>query len=465
MLNQDTICAISTPAGVGGIAVIRVSGNEAFEVCQKCFQSRKADFAISQQKPYTLHFGNIVDKNGEEIDEVLLSIFRSPHSFTGEDTVEISCHGSAFVQSKILQILLSLGCRMASAGEFSMRSFYNGKMDLSQAEAVADLIASKSEAMHRIAISQMRGGFSKELSLLRGKLLDFISLIELELDFSEEDVEFADRSNLQILAQEIREKIVRLRDSFSTGNAIKNGVPVALVGKTNVGKSTLLNSLLQEERAIVSDIAGTTRDTIEDTIVISGISFRFVDTAGIRRTSDPIENIGIERTYEKIQNSQIVIWLVDGTETTEEREFIKDKIANIFSDQKLMLVINKIDTLSSEQKTEIIQEYESQNIETICISAKNDFAIEDIKERLVRIVGLGQIDSGDVIISNARHYEALCGAASAIERVIDGIEQHISGDFLSQDIREASYYLGEITGEISADHILGNIFSKFCIGK
>lgn len=465
MIINDTICAISTPAGTGGIAVLRVSGKEAFEVCQKCFRPKRKGTILAEQKPYTLHFGAVVDESGEEIDHVLLSVFKAPHSFTGEDTVEISCHGSVFIQSKILQTLIGCGCRMAQAGEFSMRAFANGKMDLSQAEAVSDLISSTSAAMHRMAMSQMKGSFSRELSALREKLLEFTSLIELELDFSEEDVEFADRQQLIRLAEEVEAKISMLAKSFSTGDAIKNGVPVAIVGKTNVGKSTLLNRLLGDERAIVSNIAGTTRDSIEDTTVIEGITFRFIDTAGIRQTADEIENIGIARTYDKMRQSQVVVWLVDSTETDDEKSLLLSQLSELDPMPKLLVAINKIDRLGAEKLSELSQELAEKEIPHIAISAKNDQNLDQLRRKLIEISGIEQESQGDVIVSNVRHYEALRRALTSIRCVLEGLQSGISHDFVAQDLRETLYHLGEITGEITTDDVLGSIFSKFCIGK
>ena len=462
MVRQNTICAVSTPAGMGGIAVIRVSGSDSFAVCDKIFRAKHGK-KLQTQPQYSVVYGNIVDtEGGDIIDDVLISVFRAPHSFTAEDTVEISCHGSLYIQQKIMQLLINNGCRAAQPGEFTMRAFVNGKIDLSQAEAVADLIASTSKAMHKMAITQMRGGFSVELQKLRGQLLDFVSLIELELDFSEEDVEFADRRKLRVLAVNIEQHIGRLADSFSVGNVLKNGVPVALVGKTNVGKSTLLNVLLNEEKAIVSDIHGTTRDTIEDSVAIDGIVFRFIDTAGIRDTEDEVENLGIRRTFQKIDAATIVLWLVDATEISD---IMTDIVPEDIDRSKTVLVVNKSDMVSADRQKRIGDIVDTTGLKAIFISAKRRTNIDLLQKLLVDTVQLNKIDSNAVIVNNVRHYEALVNARQAIVRVVEGLDTQISGDLLSQDIRECMHYLGEITGQISTDEILGNIFSKFCIGK
>lgn len=462
---ENTICAISTPPGSGGIAVIRVSGDKAIQICDKIFTFSNPDEKLTDKPGYTVHYGTITDKEKQVVDEVLTTVFRAPHSFTGEDVVEISCHGSVYIQSQILQLLIRNGCSLAKAGEFSMRAFTNGKMDLSQAEAIADLIASTSEGSHRMAMNQMRGGFSDELRKLREKLLNFVSLVELELDFSEEDVEFADRTQLSSLATEIHEKISKLTDSFKMGNVMKTGIPVALVGETNVGKSTLLNLLLNEDRAIVSDIHGTTRDTIEDIVNIDGITFRFIDTAGIRKTTDEIENIGIERTYQKIEQSDIVLWIVDCTQITEHIEWLTERIAKRAQGKKIILVFNKIDKLAEDEREVIDDLFKQFEGERIYISAKKRINTDNLKKALISASQLKRINSDDVIVSNVRHYEALLLAQEDIERVIDGIKLGISGDFLSQDIRSCLHHLGEITGQITNEEVLGNIFSKFCIGK
>lgn len=461
---NPTICAISTPPGTGGIAVIRVSGKDAISAVDAVCQLKNNE-RLSEQKGYTVHFATIENEAHETVDDVLVTLFRSPNSFTGEDVVEISCHGSLFIQEEILRLLIHNGCRLAKPGEFTMRAFFNGKMDLSQAEAVADLIASSSESAHRMAMNQMRGGFSTELNLLREKLLHFVSLIELELDFSEEDVEFVDRTSLLQLAEEIHEKITSLADSFKTGNVLKNGIPVALVGETNVGKSTLLNLLLNEEKAIVSDIHGTTRDAIEDYVTIDGITFRFIDTAGIRQTKDAVENMGIERTYQKIEQSDIVLWIVDCTQVSEHIEWLTEKIAKRAEGKKIILVFNKIDKLAEDEREIVGELFNQFEGERIYISAKKKINIANLKKALVKASQLKKIKSDDVIVSNIRHYEALIRAKEAIQRVMEGLKAGISGEFLSQDIRDCIYHLGEITGQITNDEILGNIFSKFCIGK
>ncbi len=462
---MSTITAISTAPGVGGIAVIRVSGKDTVKHCNAIFLPKKKEFSILQQEPNTVSFGSIVNKTGEIIDEVLVTVFRAPHSFTGEDVVEISCHGSVFVQQQILQLLIGQGCVLAQPGEFTQRAFLNGKMDLSQAEAVADLIASTSAASHRMALNQMRGGFSNELLKLRTQLLDFVSLVELELDFNEEDVEFADRTQLKSLASTIERLILRLSDSFRIGNALKNGIPVALVGETNVGKSTLLNVLLNEDKAIVSDIHGTTRDVIEDSVNIGGITFRFIDTAGIRDTKDKIENMGIERTYQKIEQAAIVLWILDCTQLSEHMEWLTDRIAKRAAGKKVILVFNKIDKITNDERDVLTQLFEQFEGERIYISARERVNTDGLEKALIKAAQLPEINPGDVVVSNVRHYEALQNAHSAICRVIDGLDSGISGDFLSQDIRECMHFLGEITGQISNDEILRNIFGKFCIGK
>ena len=464
MINQDTICAISTAPGSGGVAVIRISGPEAITICDTVFVAKAKGKNLQTQKAYTLRYGSI-RRETELIDDVLVAVFHAPHSFTGEETVEITCHGSVYIQQQILQLLIEKGCRSALPGEYTQRAFLNGKMDLSQAEAVADLIASTSAGMHKLAINQMRGGFSNELEKLRSSLLDFTSLIELELDFSEEDVEFADRSNLKQLAGSIEQIIRKLADSFSVGNAIKNGIPVAIIGETNAGKSTLLNLLVGEERAIVSDIHGTTRDVIEDTINLSGITFRFIDTAGIRETNDTIESLGIERTFQKLRQASIVLWVIDLTSPAGQIEELAGTIIPQAEGKKVILVFNKSDLLSPAE-LEIKQQLLSDiPADRLYISAKQQSNTEILKQHLIQAAALPEVSQNDVIVTNVRHYEALSKAHESITRVINGLEMNISGDFLSQDIRECMHYLGEITGEISNDEILGNIFSRFCIGK
>lgn len=465
-MNQDTICAIATAQG-GAIGSIRVSGPEAITITGRIFTPAKSGKLLSEQKPYTLTFGRIY--NGEEmIDEVLVSLFRAPHSYTGEDSTEITCHGSSYILQQVMQLLIKNGCRMAQPGEYTQRAFLNGKMDLSQAEAVADLIASSSAATHRLALSQMRGGFSKELTTLREKLLNFTSMIELELDFSEEDVEFADRSALRRLADEIKEVIARLANSFSVGNVIKNGVPVAIIGETNAGKSTLLNVLLNEDKAIVSDIHGTTRDVIEDTVNIGGITFRFIDTAGIRETSDTIESLGIERTFQKLDQAEIVLWMIDSADAISQLTLLSDKILPRCEHKQLILVFNKVELINETQKNELASQFSEHigsEIESIFISAKQRLHTDELQQRLVAAAHLPTVTQNDVIVTNVRHYEALTRALDAIHRVQEGLDANISGDFLSQDIRECIFHLSDIAGEVTNDMVLQNIFAHFCIGK
>ena len=465
-MNQDTICAIATAQG-GAIGSIRVSGPEAITITSRIFTPAKSGKLLSEQKPYTLTFGRIY--NGEEmIDEVLVSLFRAPHSYTGEDSTEITCHGSSYILQQVMQLLIKNGCRMAQPGEYTQRAFLNGKMDLSQAEAVADLIASSSAATHRLALSQMRGGFSKELTTLREKLLNFTSMIELELDFSEEDVEFADCSALRRLADEIEEVIARLANSFSVGNVIKNGVPVAIIGETNAGKSTLLNVLLNEDKAIVSDIHGTTRDVIEDTVNIGGITFRFIDTAGIRETSDTIESLGIERTFQKLDQAEIVLWMIDSADAISQLTLLSDKILPRCEHKQLILVFNKVELINETQKNELASQFSEHigsEIESIFISAKQRLHTDELQQRLVAAAHLPTVTQNDVIVTNIRHYEALTRALDAIHRVQEGLDVNISGDFLSQDIRECIFHLSDIAGEVTNDMVLQNIFAHFCIGK
>lgn len=464
MHTNNIIAAISTPAGVGGIAVIRLSGEGCFNLVDSIFVSPNG-LPLLDRKANTIHFGSILRKN-DLLDEVLVSIFKAPHSFTGEDVVEISCHGSTYIQQNILQLLISKGATLAKPGEFTQRAFLNGKMDLSQAESVADLIASSSAATHRLAMNQMRGGFSNKLMELRTELLNFTSLIELELDFSEEDVEFANRENLKETTRLIEYHINELVQSFSVGNAVKSGIPVAIIGETNAGKSTLLNLLLHEEKAIVSDIHGTTRDAIEDTINIQGLNFRLIDTAGIRETTDTIESIGIERTFKKIEQASIVLWIIDSATDNSHIELLAGKILPYITNQKLILVFNKIDIVGCgvimDSKRALLKD---KIVDRIFISAKYEDGVSDLQNKLIKIANIPEIGEQDVIVTNIRHYEALEKALIAIRRVSEGLDLNLSGDFLSQDIRECMHYLGEITGDISTDEILANIFSKFCIGK
>lgn len=457
---DDTIMALATPSGSGAIAVIRLSGNDALKIADRVFRP-KGKKCISEADSHTLLFGDIFDVD-ELVDEVLVSVFRNPRSFTGEDSVEISCHGSVFIQNRILNLLSKNGCRMAKPGEYSMRAFLNRKMDLSQAEAVADLIASSSEAAHKVAMHQMRGGFGNELKVLREELLHFASLIELELDFAEEDVEFADRTQMTELIDRINTKIDQLIGSFELGNVIKEGVQVAIIGEPNVGKSTLLNALLNEERAIVSEIAGTTRDTVEDELVIEGIRYRFIDTAGIRETTDTIESLGIERTMKKAEQANVVMFLFDASTYTQEK--LKDEIgklkrrkANV--EERLILVANKIDKTTENIKIKFA------GFNVVSISAKEKTGIEELKTKLTEFINLSALHEDQTIVTNTRHIEALSGAKNSLQEVLVGFDNQMSGDLLAVDIRKALFHLGEITGEITTDDLLGNIFSKFCIGK
>lgn len=464
MIEQETICALSTPPGKGAIAVIRLSGKESFPIVEPIFRSPAGLKLLTRQKANTLHFGQLVDGD-QLIDEVVVSLFKAPHSFTGEDIVEISVHGSVYVQQTVIQLLIKKGARLARPGEFTQRAFMNGKMDLAQAEAVADLISAQTAIAHKVAMRQMKGGISLEIKYLRDQLLHFITLVELELDFGEEDVEFANREQLSQLVSKIEQVIGRLIDSFHYGNAIKNGIPVAIIGNTNVGKSTLLNALLNEERAIVSEIAGTTRDVIEDVINIEGVQFRFIDTAGIRHTQDTIESLGIERTYAKIEQAEVVLTLIDATETLNEIIKFLTQMSDRLHQKSSVLVINKIDRASESQTDELRALGESMGIPTLFISAKHKKNIELLTNFLVEATHQQGLSENDVIISNARHLEALIPAREAIIRVGEGLQSSISGDFLAQDIRECLYHLGSITGEIGTEEVLGNVFKNFCIGK
>jgi len=464
MIQNDTIIALATPSGIGAIAVIRLSGEKAIDIVDVFFTSIRKNKLLKNQKTHSIHLGFISDKE-HIIDEVLVSIFKNPNSYTGENVVEISCHGSTFIQQEIIQLFLKNGCRLADAGEFTLRAFLNGKMDLSQAEAVADLIASNSAASHQMAMQQMRGGITNELKDLRAKLLDFAALIELELDFSGEDVEFADRTKFRELVAKITIVLKRLIDSFSVGNALKNGIPVAIIGEPNVGKSTLLNTLLNEERAIVSEIAGTTRDAIEDEIIIDGVAFRFIDTAGIRETTDVVETIGIKKAYEKAENAQLIISLINSEKFKVQNSKFKVEIEEIkkrFQHKKVLFIVNKIDTLSVEEIALLQSEIE----DVMLISAKNKTGIEDLKKELTSLVNLGALSNNETIVTNSRHFEALNNALQAIISVQIGIDMEITTDLFSIDIRECLCHLGTITGEYDVDKdILGHIFSNFCIGK
>lgn len=468
--SEECICALATPAG-GAIGIIRLSGSEAIRLTDKVFVSVSGK-QLSAAKPNTLHYGEIKDKDGHTIDDVLVSVFRAPHSYTGEDSTEISCHGSRYILQQVLQRLIEVGCRQAEPGEYTRRAYMNGKMDLSQAEAVADLIASTNKATHQMALSQLKGHFSSELTLLREKLLKMTSLLELELDFSDhEELEFADRSELRALAAEIEKKITTLAHSFETGNALKQGVPVAIVGKTNVGKSTLLNRLLHEEKAIVSNIHGTTRDVIEDTTLIDGITFRFIDTAGIRKTDDVVENIGIERTYQKMEEAKIVIWLLDAQPTEAEIEDMKEKNLG----KKLLMVFNKIDeisfdkaVLSSDENSQTSSSIllSDENVSILNISARTGENVSDLEQALVRAADIPEITENDVIVTSARHYEALLRADESLSRVLESMDMGMSGDIIAEDLKMVLEELGEITGgQISSQETLNNIFKHFCIGK
>ncbi len=444
---EDTICAITTGGGMSAIAIIRVSGIKSIEITNSVFSKE-----ISESKTHTLHFGNFIHDK-EIVDEIIVSIFRGSKSFTGEESVEISCHGSVYIQNKIIQILIKNGCRLATAGEFSMRAFKNGKLDLTQAESVADLIESESKAAHKTALNQLKGGVSSKLKELRSQLIDFASLIELELDFSEEDVEFADREKFNDLLKNIKSELEKLIQSFKLGNSIKNGIPVTILGAPNVGKSTLLNCLLNEDKAIVSDIAGTTRDAIEDTLIIEGYNFRFIDTAGIRKTTDIIENLGIEKTLEKANKSEIILFIIDANQELESQLLELNKVRKD-NMARVLVIVNKIDICDVDLKEDYIS-----------ISAKNGEGISALKNKLLNFINTEKISENDSIVSNLRHYEQLQLTLHEINSIINGMGNNISGDLLSINIRQALFHLGSITGEVTTDDLLGNIFGKFCIGK
>ncbi|WP_109831040.1 tRNA uridine-5-carboxymethylaminomethyl(34) synthesis GTPase MnmE [Reichenbachiella versicolor] len=451
--NLDTIIALATAPGVGAIAVIRLSGPDSYNLTNKVFDGKD----LAEQKSHTVHFGNIVDDE-EIIDEVLVTLFKNPHSFTKEDSIEISCHGSQYIINRILQLFVKNGARLAGPGEFTQRAYINGRFDLAQAEAVADLIASENESAHAAALNQMRGGISGEIKVLREKLVHFASMIELELDFSEEDVEFASRDELKELIKNIDIVLVKLIDSFQLGNVIKNGVPVVIVGKPNAGKSTLLNALLEEEKAIVSDIAGTTRDIIEDELNIRGVKFRFIDTAGLRETADHIEAIGVERAEQKMDEAALIMYLFDlSTEAIEEIKETEQKL--IDRNKPYILVGNKSDKVDSIPNSLI------EDDEFISIAAKHNKQVEVLKDRIWQKSQMDNFKAGNVVVTNARHYQSLVNTQNALHDVLKGIDLQVSNDFLAQDIRHSLHYLGEITGEITTDDLLDNIFSKFCIGK
>lgn len=451
---NETICALATAPG-GALGIIRISGAQTLEILSRIFTKD-----LTSAQPNTVHYGHIVENveisSPQVIDEVLVSVFRAPHSYTGEESAEISCHGSRYILNKVLELLILHGCRMALPGEFTQRAYLNGKMDLTQAEAVADLIASTNQATHQVALSQLRGHFSSKLALLREKLLKLTSLLELELDFSDhEDLEFADRSELLMLSKEIDTHITKLARSFEMGQALKQGIPVAIVGKTNVGKSTLLNALLKDDRAIVSDIHGTTRDTIEDTIDIQGVTFRFIDTAGIRQTQDTVEQIGISRTYAAIDKARIVLWIIDEEPSDEEINELLKRTEN----KKLIVVRNKSDKTNNNSCNLL-------NLPLVPISAKYGTGIEDLEKAIYEAADIPALTDNDIIVTNARHYDALTRSRDCIQRVIDGLQMQLSGDLLSEDLRQALDTLSEITGgQITPNEVLGNIFKNFCVGK
>lgn len=463
MIEKDTIIALATPAGNGAIAVIRLSGTDAIQRVSAHFKAASGT-ALSECASHTIHLGTLY-KGERLLDEVLVSIFRAPRSYTGQNVVEISCHGSAYIQQEVLQFFLSAGCRMAKPGEFTLRAFLNGKMDLSQAEAVAELVSAENEASHQIALQQMRGGYSSEIAELREQLIHFASMITLELDFSGEDVEFADRSAFLELLEKIADLLKKLIDSFAMGNVIKKGIPIAIAGHPNVGKSTLLNALLNEEKAIVSEIAGTTRDAIEDEITIHGIGFRFIDTAGIRETRDSVENIGIQRTFQKMEQARILIYMVDGSDLKGslllEAQKESKKLKESYPDKPILLLANKKDLLSGQQ----IEKIEEVLSEVLFISAKTGDGLKELQDHLLSFINTGVLQNNDPVVSNSRHYEALVNALIATVKVQEGMAAEVPADLVAVDINQALYHLGEITGEISSDDLLSNIFANFCIGK
>jgi tRNA modification GTPase len=470
MYPQDTIIALATPSGMGAIAVIRLSGEDAIGHVNTVFKPKTGTKDLLLQKTHTLHLGHIMDAN-RIIDEVLVSVFKNPHSYTGENVVEISCHGSVYIQQEIIQLFIKRGVRLANPGEFTLRAFLNGKLDLSQAEAVADLIASDSKASHQIALQQMRGGFSNEIEQLRQELLKFASLIELELDFAEEDVAFANRDDFQQLVTKITTVLKELIASFAYGNVLKNGIPVAIIGEPNVGKSTLLNALLNEEKAIVSEIAGTTRDAIEDEIIIEGIAYRFIDTAGIRETKDVVESIGIKKTFEKATQAQVIICLLDADKIQDSRFKIQDVIKDIqilqekFPNKKILVVVNKMDVLKKEEISNLKSLLKFRDSNLLFLSAKNKEGIQELKNKLTELTNIGVLSNNQTIVSNSRHFEALNRALVEINTIQNGIDSNLSTDLIAIDIRQALNYLGEITGKVTTEDLLGNIFANFCIGK
>ena len=468
MAKQDNIIALATPQGVGAIGVIRLSGSDVIKICSRFFYKKAKIFDLTKVKSHTLHFGTIKEDN-IIIDEVLVSVFKTPHSYTGENSIEISCHGSHFILQEIINLFLKWDVRMATAGEFTLRAFLNGKLDLSQAEAVADVIASNSRAAHQIAMQQMRGGFSSDLKILRQDLLNFASLIELELDFAEEDVNFANRDDFKELLTKIKTLLKNLSHSFALGNALKNGIPVAIVGAPNVGKSTLLNTLLNDEKAIVSEIAGTTRDAIEDELIINGVSFRFIDTAGIRETKNKVENIGIKKTHENIEKAQLVLYLIDANNYKDlNSDWVKIKKA--YPHKKILTIVNKSDLISNKDLNKIkknisLGQADNNQKTELFISAKDRTGIDTLINMLTELSNIGTLNSNQTIVSNTRHFEALNKALKSINDVSSGLKNDISSDLMAIDIREALFHLGEITGEVTTDDLLGNIFANFCIGK
>lgn len=462
--TNDAICAIATASGMGAIAVVRLSGQRCHEIALSIFKSRTRNLDKSSIVPNKAYFGDLIDGT-DVVDEAIVTFFASPHSYTGEDSVEISCHGSVYIQQKVLEILIARGARLAGPGEFSRRAFLNNKLDLAQAEAVADLIASQSEASHKIAVNQLKGGFSKELRDIRSRLLDITSLMELELDFSEEDVEFADRTQLLELIEEAISHIGRLTESFRLGNAIKNGIPVTIAGETNTGKSTLLNAILGEERAIVSDIEGTTRDTVEETFNIFGTLYRFIDTAGIRQTTEEIERIGIERTFKKMEEADVILGMVDMTKGLEKAiSAIRLIVSKVDRQQQTLIVLcNKRDVARDFPCERLLSEFEDIPIEFV--SAKDNDDVERIKRFIFNNSSLHSVGANETLVTNMRHYESLRRSKENLEQVREGIMVGLSADLLSQDLRQALFYLGSITGEITNDEVLGNIFGRFCVGK
>ena len=477
-MSTSTICAVSTASG-GAIGVVRVSGSQAISITEHIFRAVNGK-PLSERKASSLTFGHIVDENNNVVDEVLVSLFRAPHSYTGEDATEISCHGSSYILQRVVQLLLAAGCEAAAPGEFTQRAFLNGKMDLSQAEAVADVIASTTAASHQVAMSQMRGDFSKQLGVLREQLVHLTSLLELELDFSDhEDLEFADRSALDAIAAQIESVTQRLADSFATGNVLKNGLPVAIVGSTNSGKSTLLNALLHDDRAIVSDVHGTTRDVIEDTFTLGGTLFRFIDTAGLRSTDDVVEQMGIARSRQKLEEAKIVLFVVDSTQVASQMEALGTEILEAMNGRPLVVLFNKADLLEEKAMNDLLAQplahwtsgaslssQQEPQIVKLSISAKEGLGLDTLTDTLVGLAQENTTSAGDIIVTNARHYAALTAALADIRRVRHGLSTHLSGDFVAQDLRECLFHLAEITGgAVTTDEVLGTIFKNFCVGK